>query len=297
MGLAQMSANTLTTQKLLAVSELIRLPKQYGTMLVLWPTLWSLFIASDGSPSAKHLVIFILGTFLMRSAGCAINDIADRDFDPRVERTRTRPLASGRLRVGEAIFVFAALAALAFVLVLFLNTLTILLSVVGILLASIYPFIKRISHLPQVVLGMAFGWGAVMAWSAVTGGLGVMPFLLFTANVFWSTAYDTIYALMDIEDDLKIGVRSTAILFGSRVYGALQLLYAAFAVTLGLAGWYAGLGPLYYAGLILSFVALLLVVRSVKKSPERETAFRGFLANAAVGGGILVFIIMDLNLY
>jgi 4-hydroxybenzoate polyprenyltransferase len=211
-----------------------------------------------------------------------------------VERTRTRPLASGRLKVGEALFVFAALSALAFVLVLFLNTLTILLSVAGLLLASVYPFIKRISHLPQVVLGMAFGWGAVMAWSAVTGGLGIIPFLLFAANVFWATAYDTIYALMDIEDDLKIGVRSTAILFGSRVYGALQLLYAAFAATLALAGWYAGLGPLYYAGLILSFVALLLVVRSVKKNPERETAFRGFLANAAVGGGILVFIILDL---
>lgn len=291
-----MSTNTLTSQKLSAISDLIRLPKQYGTMLVLWPTLWSLLIASGGRPSAKHIVIFILGAFLMRSAGCAINDIADRNFDPRVERTRTRPLANGRLNVKEALLVFIVLSSLAFILVLFLNTLTVLLSIAGVLLAATYPFIKRVSHLPQMVLGMAFGWGAVMAWSAVTGGLGLIPFLIFSANVFWSMAYDTIYALMDIEDDVKIGVKSTAILFGGRVYGALNLLYVAFTVTLAIAGWLAGLGPMYFGGLLACFIACLLVVRSVKADPVRETAFRGFLANTAVGGGILFFIILDLNL-
>ncbi|MFQ5464411.1 MAG: UbiA family prenyltransferase, partial [Thermodesulfobacteriota bacterium] len=211
-----MSVTTFTL-KLTAISDLIRLPKQYGTLLLLWPTMWSLVIASGGRPSFRHLVVFTVGTFLMRSAGCAINDIADRNFDGFVERTRTRPLASGRLNVREALFVFAVLGLGAFVLVLQLNRLTIVLSFVGIALAAIYPFMKRVSHLPQAFLGAAFGWGAVMAWSAATGTVGGVAVLIFLANVFWSTAYDTIYALMDVEDDLKIGVKSTAILFGPRV--------------------------------------------------------------------------------
>src|SRR3990172_4862161 len=157
-----MSAQAALTEKLFAISDLIRLPKQYGTLLLLCPTLWSLFIATEGRPSLKLLGIFILGTFLMRSAGCAINDIADRNFDRFVERTKARPLASGRLTLKEAIVTFLALSFLAFILVLFLNPLTIILSVIGISLASIYPFIKRVSHLPQVFLGIAFGWGAKM---------------------------------------------------------------------------------------------------------------------------------------
>lgn len=291
-----MRAETLSTSKIAAVSDLIRLDKQYGTLLVLWPTLWSLFIASGGAPSGRLLVIFILGTFLMRSAGCAINDIADRRFDPMVERTRGRPLASGRLRVGEALFVFAALSALAFVLVLFLNRLTIILSFAGIALAGTYPFVKRVSHLPQMVLGMAFGWGAVMAWAAVAGTVSPVALLIFAANVFWSMAYDTIYALMDMEDDIKIGVKSTAILFGGGVYRALDLMYAAFIVLMAAAGLMAGLGGLYYTGLALAFAAFLWVVRSVRRDPARPTAFRGFLANAAVGGVMLLFIIVDTNL-
>jgi len=291
-----MNANAVTTKKLSAVSDLIRLPKQQGTLLVLWPTLWSLFMASSGAPGAKLLVIFVLGTFLMRSAGCAINDIADRNFDPHVERTRTRPLASGRLNVREALFVFVTLSALAFVLVLFLNTLTIILSVVGILLASLYPFVKRVSHFPQVVLGMAFGWGAVMAWSAVKGALGPVPLLIFTANIFWSTAYDTIYALMDIDDDVKIGVKSTAIFFGEKVYLALTLLYLLFTAFLLWAGYAAGMGGVYYSGVAVSLGVFLWIVAHLKKNPTRETAFRGFIGNAAAGGLILVFILIDLNL-
>lgn len=289
-----MSANALST-KITAVSDLIRLPKQQGTLLVLWPTLWSLFMASGGRPSFKHLIIFILGTFLMRSAGCAVNDIADRNFDGHVERTRTRPLANGRLNVREAVTVFGVLSLLAFVLVLFLNPLTILLSVIGVSLATVYPFVKRVSHFPQVVLGMAFGWGAVMAWAAVKETLGLIPLLIFVSNILWSTAYDTIYALMDKEDDLKIGVKSTAIFFGEKVYTVLKLLYLGVTLLLGVAGWLQGLGAIYFGGLVLALVLFLFIVSVLKKNPAGETAFKGFIANAVIGGFILVFIILDMR--
>jgi len=283
---------TVYPNKLFALSDLIRLPKQYGTLLLLCPTLWSLFIAADGRPPLKILGIFILGTFLMRSAGCAINDIADRNFDKYVERTKTRPLADGRLELKEAIVTFLALSALAFILVLFLNPLTIALSLIGILLASIYPFVKRVSHLPQVFLGIAFGWGAVMAWSAVHNTIGMPAILIFTANIFWSTAYDTVYALMDKEDDIKIGVKSTAILFGRHVYTALYLLYAMVIIILAAAGWIAKMGSIYFAILFLSGIIFEYMVSMLKKSPTRETAFRIFVANAGIGllilGGIFV---------
>lgn len=291
-----MDAGVISIKKLSAVSDLIRLPKQQGTLLVLWPTLWSLFIASNGTPVFKHLAIFVLGTFIMRSAGCAINDIADRNFDPFVERTRARPLADGRLKVREAALVFAALSALAFALVLFLNPLTIMLSFIGIMLAGAYPFVKRYSHFPQVVLGMAFGWGAVMAWSAVRGTVDIVPALIFAANIFWSTAYDTIYALMDKEDDLRIGVKSTAIFFGPSVYNALVFLYFCFTALLGAAGLIEGMGLTFFAGLILCLILFMAVVVMVKTNPARRTAFRGFLANAAIGGVLLFFIIIDLNI-
>ncbi|MFQ5480710.1 MAG: 4-hydroxybenzoate octaprenyltransferase [Thermodesulfobacteriota bacterium] len=281
-------------QKLHAYTELIRLPKQYGTLLVLWPTLWSLFLASGGAPEGRFLVIFIVGTFLMRSAGCVINDIADRKFDPLVERTRTRPLAAGTLTVREALFAFAILAGLAFVLVLFLNRLTIILSFVGIALAVVYPFVKRVSHLPQTVLGMAFGWGAVMAWSAVNNTVSLAAILIFIANIFWSMAYDTIYALMDIRDDKRVGVKSTAILFGSGVYRALYGLYICFALAMTGVGLLLGGGFYYYTGIILSLAVFLYLVRGLRGNPVPSTAFKGFLANAVVGGFILVFIIMDL---
>lgn len=287
---------TLKTGKLAAVSDLIRLPSQYGTLLVLWPTLWSLFIASNGRPGAKLLAIFILGTFLMRSAGCAINDVADRDFDPHVHRTKKRPVASGRLSVREALFVFAALSALAFGLVLFLNTYTIILSFVGLLLAGVYPFAKRVSYWPQAVLGMAFGWGSVMAWGAVHGQVGPVALLIFVANIFWSMGYDTIYALMDIDDDLRIGVKSTAIFFGRHVYKALCALYCAAALLLGLAGAYAGLGRVFFGGLAVALAAFLGVVGYVRKNPTREAAFRGFVANAFIGGAMLAVIFIDMNL-
>ena len=288
-----MSAQAALTEKLFAISDLIRLPKQYGTLLLLCPTLWSLFIATEGRPSLKLLGIFILGTFLMRSAGCAINDIADRNFDRFVERTKARPLASGRLMLKEAIVTFLALSFLAFILVLFLNPLTIILSVIGISLASIYPFIKRVSHLPQVFLGIAFGWGAIMAGSAVNNAIEATAILIFTANIFWSTAYDTIYALMDKEDDIKIGVKSTAILLGKHVYTALYLLYAGVIMTLALAGWVAKMGNVYFAILLLSGILFEYMVFILKYSPSRKTAFRIFLVNAGVGLFILAGIFAD----
>lgn len=284
------------TYKLSAISGLMRLSKQYGTLLVLWPTLWSLFIASGGRPSAMHLIIFIAGTFLMRSAGCVINDIADRGFDGHVERTRERPLASGRLKAREAVFVFIVLALAAFSLVLFLNRYTVILSLAGIILAAVYPFVKRVSHYPQIVLGMAFGWGAVMAWSAVHESIGPAAVLLFGANICWSVAYDTIYALMDIEDDKKIGVKSTAIAFGKRVFTAIRISYAGAAVLLALAGYATNLGPVFYAGIAISTAVFFMITSMVEKRPTRENAFKGFVANAGVGAFILASIIIDLNL-
>ena len=283
-------------EKVQAVSDLIRLPKQYGTLLLLCPTLWSLFIASGGTPTVKHLIIFVLGSFLMRSAGCAINDIADRNFDKGVERTKGRPIASGRLTVLEGFAVFLILSVLAFLLVLQLNRLTILLSLVGIGLAVIYPFVKRFSHLPQPVLGVAFGWGAVMAWSAVTGEVSLGAILIFIANIFWSTAYDTIYGLMDIEDDKKIGVKSTAILFGESVYRTVALLNIAFIAIMGIGGYHMGLGSLYFTGLAIALFMLIRIVKSVKGDKAREVVLRGFIYNAGVGTFILLSIVADLKL-
>lgn len=290
-----MSAAAQVAGKFAAISDLVRLPRQQGTLLLLWPAMWSLFMASDGRPSYGHLAVFCLGTFLMRSAGCAINDLADREFDPRVERTKTRPLADGRLKPIDALLVFAALSALAFALVLQLNRLTVTLSLVGISLAAAYPFVKRVSHFPQVVLGMAFGWGSVMAWSAVREEVSIVPVLIFLGNVFWSTAYDTIYALMDMEDDLKIGVKSTAIFFGKNVFKALVVLYLLMTAALGAAGIIAGLGGVYIAGLTLCFALFSGVVAMVKANPSRETANRGFIANAFIGGVLLLFILIDLR--
>lgn len=283
----------LASEKLFAISDLIRLPKQYGTLLLLCPTLWSLFIATEGKPSLKLLSIFILGTFLMRSAGCAINDIADRNFDRFVERTKTRPLADGRLALSDAIITFLVLSSLAFILVLFLNPLTIILSIIGVSLASVYPFVKRVSHLPQVFLGIAFGWGAIMAWSAVHNTIGLPAILIFTANIFWSTAYDTIYALMDKEDDIKIGVKSTTILFGRHVYPVLYLFYAVVIIILAVVGLISKMSGAYFAVLFLSGIAFEYMVSILKRSPARETAFRIFVANAVVGLIILAGIISN----
>ncbi len=289
-------STAMISSKLIAISELIRLPKQYGTALLLCPTLWALFMASGGRPSIKHFVIFVLGAFLMRSAGCAVNDIADRDFDGHVERTRSRPLAQGRLKVWEASLVFTVLSLLAFTLVLFLNKLAIMLSLVAVLLAATYPFVKRVSFFPQAFLGAAFGWGGVMAWAAVKGEVGLPAILIFAANVFWSMAYDTIYALMDIEDDLRIGVKSTAIFFGEDVFTAVRVFYVAMVALLVFSGLYAGLGVGYLAGVAISMALFLIIVSALERELTMERAFRGFVANVGAGVVILAAIIIDMNL-
>ncbi|MBE9531386.1 MAG: 4-hydroxybenzoate octaprenyltransferase [Proteobacteria bacterium] len=290
-----MTATTLKV-KLEAISDIIRLRKQYGTVLLLCPTLWSLFIVSGGRPSLKHMVIFVLGAFLMRSAGCVINDIADRKVDCFVERTKGRALPSGRLKLGEAVIVFFVFSLLAFVLVCMLNNLTILLSVVAIILAATYPLVKRVSHMPQMVLGMAFGWGSVMAWSAVAGTLALPAILIFIANIFWAMSYDTIYALMDIEDDRKVGIKSMAILLGKNVYVALYVFTAIFILILALVGWTLALGVVYFLGLAIAFLALAFIIYMLKRNPTESSALNAFIANAFVGVMVLVFIVIDMRI-
>ena len=291
-----MTSTTTFKVKLGAITDIMRLRKQYGTLLLLCPTLWSLFIVSEGKPTFKHLVVFVLGSFLMRSAGCVINDIADRKVDGFVERTKERALPGGRLKLGEAVILFFLLSLLAFALVLMLNTLTVLLSFVAIILAAVYPLVKRVSHLPQMVLGAAFGWGAVMAWSAVEGSVSLLALLIFAANIFWAMSYDTIYALMDIEDDRLVGVKSMAILLGKNVYTALYSFIAIFISILTLVGWMAGLGVIYFTGLALAFLALAGIVNMIMKSPTEKNALKGFIINAFVGLLILLSIIIDMRL-
>ncbi len=217
----------LTQAKLSAYSQLMRIEKPIGVLLLLWPTLIALWIAGAGHPSPKNIVIFVLGTFLMRSAGCVINDFADRNFDAHVERTNTRPLASGAVTPAEALLLCGLLCALAFGLVLLTNRLTIVLSFVGLAVAAVYPFMKRVTHLPQLVLGFAFSFGMPMAFAAETNHVPPAAWLLVAANLLWTVVYDTFYAMVDKEDDLRIGLKSTAILFGDWariITAALQVL-------------------------------------------------------------------------
>ena len=228
---------------------LMRLDRPVGTLLLLWPTLWGLWLAGQGSPSQRVVLIFIVGVFLMRSAGCVINDIADRHFDAHVARTRERPLAARRVSVREALILFVVLCLAAFALVLLLNTLTLLLSLVAVLVAGTYPFMKRFHDFPQVHLGVAFGWSIPMAFAALTGTVPAVAWLLFAANVLWSVVYDTMYAMVDRQDDLKVGIKSTAILFGDRDKGIIGYLQIALLLLLGFVGIFAGLGWLYYLSL------------------------------------------------
>ena len=272
--------------------KLSRGDRPIGWLLLLWPTWWGLWIAAGGVPPLWTLFVFSAGVWLTRAAGCVINDYADRWLDPHVERTRNRPLATGELRGREALAVFAALMLVAFALVLTMNRLTVLMSVVGVALAASYPYLKRYTHLPQVYLGMAFGWGIPMAFAAVRGEVPAVAWLLYVANILWSTAYDTWYAMVDREDDLKMGSKSTAILFGDLDLVAIGVLYALMFAALALAGQRAGLGLWYYAGLL---VALALVVYEfiIARGRERERCFRAFLHNHWVGLTIFAGLALD----
>ncbi len=270
---------------------LMRLHRPIGALLLLWPTLWALWIAGHGWPGWHVFTVFVLGVLLMRSAGCVINDYADRDFDPHVARTRDRPLAARRVSPREALVLFIIVCLLAFALVLTLNRLTIALSFIGVFLAATYPFIKRYTHLPQFYLGMAFGWGIPMAFAALTGSVPAVGWVLFTANVCWSVAYDTAYAMVDRADDLKVGVKSTAILFGRCDRALVFVFHTLTLMLLVVAGALAGLGLRYYAGLAAAFGFALYQQRLIRHR-EPDGCFRAFLNNnwfgAAVFAGLLL---------
>ena len=273
--------------------QLMRLEKPIGIYLLLWPTLWALWVASKGMPDLKWLLIFVLGTLFMRAAGCVINDYADRHFDGHVARTRGRPLADGRVTPREALILFAVLVALSFVLVLFTNLTTILLSFGGLALAACYPFMKRYTYYPQVVLGAAFSWGMPMAFSAVTGELPPPEaWLLYIANLLWTVAYDTYYAMTDREDDLKIGIKSTAILFGEADRLIILTLQGLALLCLAMAGARFSLGIWFLLGLLGAAACFAWEFWSTRER-EPQACFAAFLHNHWAGLAILLGIVVD----
>jgi 4-hydroxybenzoate polyprenyltransferase len=268
-----------------ALWRLMRFDRPIGMLLLLWPTLWALWIAGEGSPSARNILIFCTGVVLMRAAGCIMNDVADRNFDPHVERTRSRPLASGELTVRQALITFAVVMALAFGLVLMTNLLTIKLAFAGAALASTYPFFKRWTHFPQVVLGLAFGWGIPMAFAAETGSVATAAWLILLINVVWSVIYDTLYAMVDREDDISIGLKSTAILFGRRDLLILRVLKVLMIALLLLLGLMLELSWPWFGGVTIAAVLFIRQQYQVRNR-NREACFKAFLNNNWVGVAI-----------
>lgn len=272
--------------------RLTRLDKPIGILLLLWPTLWALWLAGAGRPSLMLLAIFVLGTVLMRSAGCVINDYADRDIDKHVKRTHARPITSGQVAPREALYLAAGLAIAALLLVLPLNGLTLLLSIPAVFLAASYPFTKRFFAIPQAYLGIAFGFGIPMAYAATTGSVPPLAWLLLAANVFWCIAYDTEYAMVDRDDDIHLGIHSSALFFGRYDVLAVMACYAIALVLLGLAGLLAGLGLWYFLGLIaaegIAAYHYLLI-----KGRQREQCFKAFLHNNWFGAAVFAGILLD----
>lgn len=266
---------------------LARLNKPIGIFLLLWPTLWALWIAADGMPRPGVLIVFVLGVILMRSAGCVINDYADREVDPRVSRTKERPIAAGRVSADEAMLLFMGLCFSAFLLVLTMNTYTILLSLGGALLAAIYPFMKRYTHMPQVVLGMAFGWAVPMAFAAQTNSVPKIAWLLYVVTVIWAVIYDTMYAMADRADDLKIGVKSTAILFGDADRVIIGILQALMVFALYLVGQQAQLGLVYDIALFISII-LMLYHQYLIRFRQPALCIEAFLNNNWIG--LVIFL-------
>ena len=278
-------------QRLDAYERLIRLDKPIGALLLLWPTLWAVWLASEGRPRLEILLVFIVGTLLMRSAGCAINDYADRNFDPHVERTRSRPLAAGEIQPREALAVAAVLVAAAFMLVLFLNRFAIALSFVALAVAAIYPFTKRFFALPQAVLGIAFGFGIPMAYAAIQERLPIECWVLFAANLFYSFAYDTEYAMVDRADDARIGIRTSALTLGRWDVAAVMASYAIMVAILLFLGLYLSLYWPYYAGLAAAAAMMVYHWRLIRDR-RREGAFDAFMHNNWVGAAVLGGIVL-----
>lgn len=285
--------HSLTQDRWQAWCRLMRIDKPIGSLLLLWPTLWALWLAGMAIPALGTLTVFILGVFFMRAAGCVINDYADRKIDGQVKRTRARPLPSGAIGEKEAKLLFGALVGISFALVLTLNSMTIALSTVALALAWVYPFMKRYTHLPQLVLGAAFGWSIPMAFTAVSESLHLSCWLLFLANITWTVAYDTQYAMVDRDDDLRIGVKSTAILFGRFDKLIIGLLQLATLLLLGVIGWQLGLGRSYFLALT-GAAGLFLWQQKLIADREREACFRAFLNNNLVGMLIFIGILLSL---
>ncbi len=270
-------------------AKLVRLDKPIGTLLLLWPTAWALWIAADGQPSLKLIWIFSLGTLLMRSAGCAINDYADRDFDLHVERTKHRLLTAGKISATEALAVAGVLALLAFLLVLQTNALTIALAVPALVIAASYPYTKRFFAIPQAYLGVAFGFGIPMAFAAQTGAVPALAWVMLLANVFWAIAYDTEYAMVDRNDDVKLGLHTSAILFADYDVAAVMLCYALVSVIMTMIGLSLGFGWSYYAGLAIA-AGMMGYHYYLIRNRDRAGCFQAFRHNNWVGGAIFVGI-------
>ena len=286
------SARYLTDPKFKALLAVARLDKPVGTLLLLWPTLAALWIAAEGWPGWHLLLVFVLGTFLTRSAGCVVNDIADRKFDPFVERTQDRPLAQGVITVRAALLWMGVLLGLAAILVLTTNVLTIMLAAVGACFAGLYPFMKRITHLPQLVLGLAFSMGIPMAFTAVTGAISEAAGLLFLANLVWVVAYDTEYAMVDRAEDLLIGVKSTAILFGDLDRFIIGVLQALFILLLWQVGGHLDFSAVY-KGLLAVIAGLLCYQQFLIRDQSREGSFAAFKNNQWVGGTFFLAVLIE----
>ena len=282
-------------QQLPAYGQLMRVDRPIGTYLLLWPTLWALWLAAEGMPDWHLLIIFILGTFFMRSAGCVINDYADRKIDGYVARTAQRPLATGRVSKEEALLLFAALCICAFIVVLFTNLKTILLSFGAVALAACYPFMKRYTHLPQVVLGAAFAWSVPMAFAAQRNELPNILWLVYIGVVLWTLVYDTFYAMVDREDDLKIGVKSTAILFGDDDLIITRMMQVMVVVVFGLIGHQFQLGIYYYVAVAVA-AGLFIYQQWLIRKRQRDACFTAFLNNNWVGMVIFIGIALHYTL-
>ena len=277
-------------QRAYQYAVLARLNKPVGIFLLLWPTLWALWIAAEGVPHLGVLTVFVLGVILMRSAGCVINDYADREIDPRVNRTKDRPIAAGRVSADEAILLFMALCFSAFLLVLTMNTFTILLSLGGVVLAGIYPFMKRYTHMPQIVLGMAFGWAVPMAFAAQTNSVPKIAWLIYVVTVLWAVIYDTMYAMADRMDDLKIGVKSTAILFGDADRVIIGILQVMMLFALYLIGEQAQLGETYMVAIAIA-AALMIYHQYLIRYRQPALCINAFLNNNWLGAAVFIGIV------
>ena len=278
--------------KLALYFRLIRLDKPIGTVLLLWPTLCALWLAQQGVPSWRLLLIFILGTFLMRSAGCAINDYADQDIDKFVKRTAERPITSGRISGKEALAVAGVLTVAAFCLILPLNALTKQLSVAAVIIAATYPYFKRFFAIPQAYLGIAFGFGIPMGFAAITDSVPTVAWLLLVGNVFWAVAYDTEYAMVDRDDDLKIGIKTSAITFGRYDVAIIMLCYAVFLLLWLACGWYLGLRYWYVAGLLVA-AGCAVYHYTLIRARERMPCFAAFRHNNWLGAAVFAGVVLD----